>query len=446
MTDGSHAPGYSPAHKIADYTTIIPLSNAVVALNLVTGRYWHGAQESLQSAKEAVEEGAGQQLAASKVSSLEQRYVDFRESTPRTTSLVLLPTYGCNVACGYCYEGKLTSNKVYWSASDVEKALETLDNLQKSEGVVLSNASLSILGGEPVQESHLPSLVSLIEGAKSKGIQDIQIITNGLELAGNSLLLNSAGATSIMITVDGVREIHDRRRPSRDNEKSSYDRAIEGIRDALAAGMRITVRVNTDDRNIDSIHLLGDVFLSEGFFEKDKFAAYIYPVSTDFRTNRKFATEAELSRKLAENVRRHPVLHKFLWEFHGLDALYAVRAGLPLGPKLRYCGATTDQYVIDTNWNIFSCWFGTGKDQFKLGSSRDGQLSSFDKDLDKLWRSRGPANMEPCRSCKWAMVCGGGCSFKAQLKKGNFFTPNCADFEEIYANLAQLLLEGESST
>jgi sulfatase maturation enzyme AslB (radical SAM superfamily) len=51
------------------------------------------------------------------------------------------------------------------------------------------------------------------------------------------------------------------------------------------------------------------------------------------------------------------------------------------------------------------------------------------------------ATVEPCGTCKWALVCGGGCTFKAVTKTGDVMSPNCAPFEGIYAAAGRLVYE-----
>jgi uncharacterized protein len=438
-----NAPGYTPAFKVRDYTHTIALANDRFAiLNLITGRYWTGSSSGIELATRSVEENSGEDPADSRLANIEQRYVSNKENKPRQTALVVLPTYGCNVSCGYCYEGKLTQNQKYWSVEEARKAASAVLDFIKKRNINPTLASLTVLGGEPVRVDHAESLVELVKSIACAGVSNIQIITNGVELASCAEILATAGVTSAMVTIDGPKELHDKRRPSRFDVKSSFEASVEGIDAALKSGISVTVRVNTDSENLSSISLLGEFFLERNFFSNPGFGAYLYPVTTDFRTSRRYATEAELAEALSIEVVKSPILKMFSWELHGLDAIYAIRAGQQLSPKLRYCGATTDQYVMDTNWNMFPCWFGTGKDGFKLGEFNPSRNEiSIDDNLDRAWRSRGPFSLEPCKSCKWALVCGSGCSFKAHLRTGSFEQPNCASFDTILKTLGPLILD-----
>lgn len=437
------APGYQPARILKDYThTIMLPEDRAAVLNFITGRYWQGQRTHASAAAFAVEEGCGDDEAAPRLAAIERRYLEKNAVTRRRTALVLLPTYSCNLGCTYCYEGKLTQQQAYWTAEDAEKASAASLCFLHDHGCDPADAKLTILGGEPVRVVNITPLAALVGRLAKAGIPDIQVITNGTELAACAADLADAGVTSVMVTIDGPKDLHDRRRPRRHDERSSYDASIEGIASALAAGIAVTVRVNTDSENARSVADLGEQFLERGFFGSDSFAAYIYPVTTDFRTKRKYAPEAELARILADEASRRPILKAFLWELHGLDTLYNMRSGQPLAPKLRYCGATEDQYVMDVNWNIYPCWFGTGKNGFKIGECTSGSDPRFaiDLDLDKQWRSRGPLAVEPCNSCKWALICGSGCSFKSHLRTGSFNKPNCSDFANILNACAPAVL------
>lgn len=437
------APGYAHASVVSDYTHILhlPRSERVAVFNLITGRYWVGDSSNFQEAIHAVEEHAGSELAVSRLERMEVCYAESRNKA-RPTSLVVLPTYGCNLSCGYCYEGKLTKNQGYWSVESALKAADACIEFLNERGIIRGLTSLTVLGGEPVRSENIDALCALVKKISDQKISHTRIITNAVELSAHAQRLVECGVDSFMVTIDGPKNIHDKRRPSRFYRSSSFEKSMSGIDCALKAGASVTIRVNVDADNIHSVGALAMEFMEKGLFEQDNFAAYIYPVSTDFRTSRKYATEAELSGMLAEEVEKFPILKAFVWEFHGLDAIYSIRSKEPLSPKLRYCGATQDQFVIDYNKNIYPCWFGTGKDGFKIGTyDSEKNFLNIDSDANSKWRSRGPFSIEPCKSCKWALVCGSGCSFKAHLKTGSFLNPNCAPFDDIFSSLGPLILE-----
>ncbi|MEQ8404544.1 MAG: radical SAM protein [Oceanicaulis sp.] len=437
------APGYAAANCIADYTQQIDYADDQTAIfNLATGRYWTGARVQADGARRAVEETRGGDSAHDRLTGAEDGFLKMQAEQPRKTAIVLLPTYGCNLGCTYCYEGKLTRRQAYWSEADARTAAQASLAFLKERGVSAAEASLTILGGEPVRHDNIDALCALMSAACEGGLNEIQLITNGVDLAPHAGRLHAAGARSVMISLDGPKAVHDKRRPRFKDARSSYEDSIKGVAAALEAGLGVTIRVNTDGSNVATLVDLGMEFHRHGFWAHPDFRAYIYPISSDFRTNRKFTPEAELAQALAQTAADNPILHAFLWELHGLEAVYAIRNGEPLRPKLRYCGATLDQYVMDIDWNIYPCWFGTGKDGFKLGEFDPGSgRMTVDGALDRAWRSRGPASMEPCSSCKWAMVCGAGCAFKSHLRTGDFAQPNCSDFDAILQSAGRALLE-----
>jgi len=437
------APGHTSASIVSDYThlLLLPKSERVAIFNLITGRYWIGKSEHTRDAKDAVEEHSGSELAMSRLERMEICYTDSRKKD-LPTSLVVLPTYGCNLSCGYCYEGKLTQNQGYWSLDSALRAADACIEFLNERGLKRELTSLTVLGGEPVRSENIGPLCTFVKKISDQGFNNIQIITNAVELSAHAKSLTASGVDSFMITIDGPKNIHDKRRPSRFDRESSFDKSITGINAALKAGASVTIRVNVDADNIRYVGALAIEFMERGLFGENNFNAYIYPVSTDFRTSKKYASESELSMMLAEEVDKFPILKAFVWEFHGLDAIYSIRSKEPLSPKLRYCGATQNQFVIDYNKNVYPCWFGTGKDGFKIGTY-DSEINSIkiDSDINSKWRQRGPLSIEPCKSCKWALVCGSGCSFKSHLKTGSFLNPNCAPFEDIFSSLGPLILE-----
>ncbi|MCR9161123.1 MAG: SPASM domain-containing protein [Nannocystaceae bacterium] len=209
--------------------------------------------------------------------------------------------------------------------------------------------------------------------------------------------------------------------------------------------MTVYLRINIDQRNIRALRDLSRDFERRGWFENPRFHPYLAPLERDFSGKMRFAAEHEMAQMVAEAADEEPLIHRFYWGFHGLSFLYALRAGRAPEPVMRYCGATTGDYVLDARGHVHACWFGAGQDAFELGDiSQVAAGLPFDARGRKRvarWRSRGVTRVEPCSTCKWALVCGGGCAFKSRAKTGDMMQPNCAPFTEIFDAVGKAVLE-----
>ncbi|MGB6229507.1 MAG: radical SAM protein [Litorimonas sp.] len=438
---GPAYPFHHAAECVADYTVTLPLECSELTFNLATGHYLLARPSDREVARARVEAGKADRSPQGDFALLKARADGLREEESYPTSLVILPTYGCNLGCSYCYEGKLTKQQYYWSSQEIDTFMTAFDAFIAAERIDPGVSAVTLLGGEVVREEAADRCRSLVGRLSAHGFKDIQIISNGLELAPLAASLVDSGATSFMITIDGTEAVHDKRRPARDRSLSSYRNAVEAVAAVLDAGAKAVVRINADGRNVDNLPDLARELENRGLFGHPLFRAYIHPVSSDFKSSRTFMTEVDLCRAVAGHARREPLMTRFEWDFHGLDLLYRIARGAPLVPRVSYCGATDRQYVFDAKGGVFSCWFGTGKEDFQLGRHSGGEGIVVDREKLAQWQSRSALTHPVCRTCRWATVCGGGCSFKSHFKTDDFRNGNCADFESILSICAPFILK-----
>lgn len=432
--------GRTPANILKDYTCCIPLSSSnVLVFNCLTGKSWKGAKETARIGKEYVEDYQGHVPAY-------DRILQFREEMTHShkppLSIVLIPTYGCNLSCSYCYEGKLTFDGKSWKLNDVPNIIKACQEIINFESENIANAEFIFLGGEPIQKHTVPVVKEIIKELKKHNVTKFFAITNGFELKDCAEELSNLGLSGVMVTVDGPHDIHDSRRPSRFIRDSSFERAIASIEECLYQGLSVTVRVNIDQRNLQYLGDLADIFESKGLFNNPLFSSYIYPVTSDFAGKIKLAKESELAHLLVEQCVKKPKILRFRWELHGLHFLYALRKGQSQHPKIHFCGANSRQYVMDMDFNLFTCWFGVNKPGFQIGRfHRSTGTLSIETQLLHDWHCRNIANIIQCQTCKWALLCGGGCGFKAFERTGKINSPNCADFASIFEACGRVVYE-----
>lgn len=429
-TGGPTLPGRVPAELVGDYSHEIELGEDSFVVNLLTGRSWRGAKADAPLALNAVAEFKAGEPASQFLADYQSQESAYFNST--RVSFVLIPTYSCNFSCSYCYEGKKTRETDTWTEADVAGVVEACSVLARREQSKMEAADFTFLGGEPLQPSVIGQIKLLIGSLRDAGAGCFSVVTNGWHLAETASDLASLGLSEVMVTLDGPPEVNNRRRVIKLANGSPFDRAMAGIAESLNCGLAVTVRVNIDQRNIPSLPSLAQIFSDAGFFDRPNFGSYLYPLSHDTHGGL-YASEAEVARMLHETATEHPEIARFRWDLHGLSFLYAASVGARANPKLRYCGATAKQYVLDVHGGLYSCWFGAGHSDFSLGqiNSADGKVDLNSKRLDDF-RARSPLSMPECQSCKWALICGGGCTYKAVSRTGAVHSPNCAPFTEIF--------------
>lgn len=442
MTTATTPFGYSPAHTVSDYTHSISLDgDRTLLFNLLTGLGWEGAVKHRDRAISIVEKGRGTENATDELDRLEENF----RSSRRAISFQLIPTYGCNFKCAYCYEGSLTSEQRQWDDQDIQNVVATCKRLAERAGQKLSDCKFTVLGGEVIRESTFAGVRTLVAELRKKGARRFEAITNGYELADHAEQMAEIGITRLQVTIDGPQKMHDKRRPIRVFRGSSFDRITDGVTKCLELGMFVALRINIDQRNIPTLPKLVAHFDEHGWLNHPCFYPYLAALESDYSGKMHFVPESEMAEMVVEAAKIEPRLLLVKWAFHGLDFIYALRAGTQPTPIMRYCGATTQDFTLDARDGVYPCWFGAGQDEFKVGTISDiaagKPLTPSGAKRLESWRSRGVRNVNHCATCKWALVCGGGCTFKAKTKTDDMMQPNCAPFASIYEIAGSVIYE-----
>ncbi len=169
--------------------------------------------------------------------------------------LQILPVLFCNFQCVYCYEKPADKFEVM-SSEVMDGIISWVRNTMKPTTKVLN---VMWFGGEPLlaldQIDYL-SKAFLGTCRDSDLSYYSSIVTNGYHLTEKNIdILLQDKVRSAMVTIDGPEEIHDSRRMLRNGGKT-WKTIINNIETALKKGMAITIRVNVDKSNIDSIDRL----------------------------------------------------------------------------------------------------------------------------------------------------------------------------------------------
>lgn len=151
----------------------------------------------------------------------------------------------CNMTCPHCYAAAVSEP----SPTDLshEEGRHLLDELAGS-GVRVVIFS----GGEPLLR---PDLFELIEYARSLGISP-QLSTNGVLIdEATAARLAGIGVAYVGISIDGLPGFNDGYR----GMEGGHETALQGLRNAKAAGMKTGLRMTLSQRNVDQLQDMIDV-------------------------------------------------------------------------------------------------------------------------------------------------------------------------------------------
>jgi hopanoid biosynthesis associated radical SAM protein HpnH len=144
--------------------------------------------------------------------------------------LMLEPLLRCNLACAGC-------GKIQYPAHVLKTDLtpEQCFNAVDECGAPL----VSIPGGEPLMH---PQIVEIVQGLIAKK-KYVYLCTNGLLLREKIDQFTPSKYFSFVVHMDGLREHHD----FAVCREGTYDKAVEGIREALKRGFRVTTNTTLFD-------------------------------------------------------------------------------------------------------------------------------------------------------------------------------------------------------
>ena len=214
-----------------------------------------------------VSEGSHEGLRAFK------RRMGFLED-PRVISLERLPELGvgrqdvsllesCNFGCGFCYREPWAPD---FSTAQAKAEIDAVARERRASGIALS-------GGEPTLREDLPELVT---HARSRGIRDVQLHSNGWKLAeeGYAERLEAAGLSSVMISLHAhTPEVFAR---VTSTQPRYFGRTLTAIDRCRAAGLHTILSHVVNGYNYEGLPAWVR-FVAERFPGVEVFFFFVYP-------------------------------------------------------------------------------------------------------------------------------------------------------------------------
>ncbi|RKY08213.1 MAG: 12,18-didecarboxysiroheme deacetylase [Planctomycetota bacterium] len=350
-------------------------------------------------------------------------------------------TRQCNLKCVHCYNDSGVGKP--FNELSTEEAKSVLDDLGRF-GV----PSVLFSGGEPLMRQ---DLFELVEYARTKNLRSV-ISTNGTlitaDVAGR---IKHQGVSYVGISLDGLGDINDRFR----GVAGAFDKAMAGIKNCQAAGVRVGLRLTLTKRNIEDLEKLFDLFEAEGIER-----ACFYHLVPSGRGGDMAVEDLthEQSRGAIETILAKTGYFKELGRKTDILTVDNHVDGVYLYIKLLKADPARAAKVWELlTWNgggLNSSGVGIGcidyngkvhADQFwghyDLGDVRERPFSRIwtdpDEPLLKGLRDRRSYIKGRCRLCKFFAACGGSLRVRADLHFGDPWAPDPACYltdEEIGAD------------
>jgi uncharacterized protein len=344
----------------------------------------------------------------------------------RVLSYTIQPSGNCQLGCHYCgqlHTNKTMNNDVLNQFYDrISKKCEELKD-------TIQTLHITWYGGEPLTGlSSLSGLsVKLIELAKKyKVFYSSKIITNGLNLKYTLFekLVNDFRITDFQITIDGMKDFHDKRRMLKSGE-DSFDIIVKNIQNIVQSELyrenkkvNINIRCNVDSENKDNVLDFID-FLKEN--EILPHASFYIAAIHDWGDNK--ATLKGISIQDFADLEID-----VYFKLHEINCLTR-KTIVPERTTFPCMVVSQTSEVFDAFGNVSTCWevpYTPAYDNTKYYSgniTKEDNVSTKDAPM-RNWFNEIPTNDSWCKSCKFLPLCGGACP-----KEWYHGTPACPSFK-----------------
>jgi uncharacterized protein len=346
-----------------------------------------------------------------------------RNNNRETLNLVIAPTTNCNFACPYCFESREKTHTI--TDSKIKDIAEFVKNFYGSKKI-----SITWYGGEPlIAFSKMKKIYSSLTKDGFPEIIAQHIITNGYCINKEIIkFFKTYGCKSIQITIDGLKDRHNRTRRLKDDTVPTFDKILNNI-DLIVSELNSTIlniRVNIDKRNYTD-------FIEVYNFFKHRYQSnkniHVYPgiLREETTDNQTLCETSFRSSELLD-------LHKLIRD-----------AGIDVSdfPKRRNKGCMMQQissFLIGPDGNLYKCWNDLTNPSAAIGNLKDDKLTNSSLYIKYMMQSS--VFNEECRECYVFPICDGGCSqhrYRNKFEMCNFDT--CSPYKDL-DNLKQALLNG----
>jgi uncharacterized protein len=359
---------------------------------------------------------------------LADAWADFAAEVARTpTQLVVVPTFGCNLRCTYCYQEVFDPEARGLVQPAIIDALFAFVDRFHADGT--PRPYLTLFGGEPLVDTpaHHDRLSRYLEGARARGLS-VATVTNGYDLEAFVPALAAAGAKEVQVTIDGPAAVHDARRPH-GTGRGTFERIVRGVDALVAAKVPVNLRVVADRDNLPALPALARLAEEHGWLDlpEARFKTQVgrnYELFGCASRQRRGALfdRVELWAEWARLADAEPVLRRFHRpRFHGARHL-AERGEFPV-PSFDACPAAKKEWAFAPDGGLYGCTATVGNPRYRLGTFHPEVR--LDEAAIAPWRARSTATIAACAVCAAAPMCGGGCGALADAEGKGIGGPDC---------------------
>ena len=329
------------------------------------------------------------------------------QNNKNVARITICPTLDCNFSCSYCYERR---EKGKMSEKVQERILEKIRQLYE---IGIEKINVTWYGGEPLLCKDIifdmsKEIISIAENYVRKC--DFAIITNGSLIDKEVIdIFRDIKMKTIQMTLDGDKDIHDKRRKYIDGS-STFDDIVNNIKILLEVGMNVNIRVNIDKDNVNGYNAIRHYF--KQYKGVNCYPAFVTEESTQNILQRE---------KCIKNSEKKFFMKNFKIDYHNVHIEEVIR------PEVGICMAIHKySYVFSYDGNVYKCINDVSMPWKAIGNIMNEVVND-----EESCYGQNIFNDENCSMCSYLPLCYGRCSWEYTEKREH----TCSDIKYLLKDI-----------
>lgn len=313
-------------------------------------------------------------------------------ANPTQVGFVIAPTVACNMRCKYCFENNV-ENKRFMSREIADQVISFVKK-QIDGNKAIERLHIRWFGGEPCLAIDTIEYISkaLIDYCNQKSILYNSLIVSNGALLNRQMAsrLKDVQVKRVQLTIDGMEDYYSE---IKGVEKEVFHNVINNICEIYDL-IKVVIRVNVSENNIDQIEKLSTYLLKEKDLNKKIWIYYELVRNFEHNKEKNSLTPCEFEQLKSSIMKK-------LTQLGCIDSLLHY---LPQR-NIFSCGAMQcKSATIGPQGELYRCDNGLGKNEFVIGDCRSG-FARNNADCRFLLANY----KEKCKECCLLPICGGGC-------------------------------------
>lgn len=313
--------------------------------------------------------------------------------------LYVAPTMGCNFNCPYCFEKNKREGRM---SQEVQDALLAFINEQYINRP-FKELKIVWYGGEPLLRMDIIEALTkrFDEFCKSHGVEYVASVISNTSLADEDTQqrLVDCHIWSVMTTIDGEKELHDKRRVNKEGN-STFDTIMQNVEGMTSKGICVDFRCILEQGNVESC-----LKITEKMAHHENLGIRVKSLQDMSKLGREVPGAADV-KPLAPEDFADATYRVFLQSDPGREEYEKALAPLHL-----HCSASMDRgYAIDELGNAYNCGCAIGDDaKILFNICEPPEIRNIRWDMIAWYGSHNPLDNQRCRTCCVLPLCQGGC-------------------------------------